>query len=53
LNWRKKSLFLWGEVHRVTRGCRLACLVEELPVWTHARVLEEIGTDEEGRGLKF
>ena len=44
---------LGGKVHTVTRECRLTCLVEGLLVRTHARVLDEIGTDEEGRRIEI
>jgi len=50
---KPEPVALGGKVHKVTRGCQLTCLVEELPVWTHARVLEEIGTDEEGERVEI
>ena len=50
---RPQSVALGGRTYRVRRGCHLTCLVEGLPVWTHARVLEEIGTDEEGKRIEI
>ena len=50
---RVEPVSLGGEVHRVTKRCLLTCLVEGLPIWTHARVLEEIGEDEEGRRIEI
>ena len=44
---------LGGGVHKVTKGTRLVCLVEGLHVWTHARVLEKIGMDEEGKEIEI
>ncbi|MFQ6092709.1 MAG: hypothetical protein ACE5OR_08520, partial [bacterium] len=49
---RVEPVSLGGEVHKVTKKCWLTCLVEGLPVSTHARVLKEIGTDEEGRKIE-
>lgn len=43
---------LGGRIHQITQGCHLTCLVEGLPIWTHARVLEEIGKDEEGKRIE-
>jgi len=48
---RVEPVSLGGKAHKVTRECRLTCLVEGLPVRTLARVLEEIGRDEEGRRI--
>jgi len=50
---RVELVSLGGEVHNVTRECRLTCLVEGLPVRMLARVLEEIGKDEEGRRIEI
>jgi len=50
---RVEPVLLGGEVHKVTKECRLTCLVEGLPVRTHARVLEEIGRDEEERKIEI
>jgi len=44
---------LGGKIHEVTQECRLICLVEGLPVRTLARVLEEIGEDEDGRRIEI
>jgi len=46
---KPQPIALGGERYQVKQGCHLTCLVEGLPVWTHARVLKEIGTDEDGR----
>ena len=50
---KPESVSLRGKVHKVTTECRLTCLVEGLPVRTHARVLEEIGIDEEGKRIEI
>jgi len=49
---KAEPVSLGGKVHRVKKGCRLTCLVEGLPIWTHARFLEEIGEDEEGKRIE-
>ena len=38
---------LGGKMHNVVKGCSLICKVEGYDMVTHARVLEEIGQDEE------
>jgi len=50
---KPEPVALGGRTYRVVRGCHLTCLVEGLPVWTHARVLEEMGTDEEGKRIEI
>lgn len=50
---KPEPVSLGGKVHKVTKWCLLTCLVEGLPVRTHARILEEIGTDEEGKGIEI
>jgi hypothetical protein len=50
---RVEPVSLGGKIHKVTQKCRLICLVEGLPVRTLARVLEEIGEDEEGRRIEI
>ena len=50
---RVEPVSLGGEVHRVKEECRLVCLVEGLPVRAHARVLDEIGVDEEERRIEI
>lgn len=42
---------LGGRAHRVDRICLLSCEVEGLPIHLEARVLPDIGTDEEGRRI--
>ena len=44
---------LGGKIHDVVLDCRLVCLVEGLPIRTNARVLEEIGSDEEGKRIEI
>lgn len=48
---RPEPVAIGGEVHRVTKECLLKCLVEGLPIRTHARVLKKIGTDERGKKI--
>jgi len=50
---RVEPVSLGGKTHKVTKECRLQCLVEGLPVRTLARVLEEIGEDQEGRRIEI
>jgi hypothetical protein len=50
---KPEPVSLGGSVHRVKKECRLICLVEGLSVRTHARVLEEIGEDEEGKRIEI
>ena len=50
---KPQPVALGGRTYQVRQGCHLTCLVEGLPVWTHARVLEEIGTDEEGKRIEI
>ena len=38
---------LGGRSHNVLNDCRLECVIEEFNILTHARVLDEIGTDED------
>jgi len=50
---RVESVALGGRAHRVEKLCVLSCLVEGLEVYLHARVLQEIGTDEEGKRINI
>ena len=38
---------LGGRSHNVQNDCRLECVIEGFNILTHARVLKEIGTDED------
>ena len=38
---------LGGRSHNVLNDCRLECAIEGFNILTHARVLDEIGTDED------
>ena len=38
---------LGGRSHNVQNDCRLECVIEGFNILTHARLLEEIGTDED------
>jgi len=44
---------LGGMEHHVTKNCWLECIIEGLPVRGHARVLDRIGIDEEGRNIEI
>jgi hypothetical protein len=48
-----ESVALGGRAHRVEQLCVLSCLVEGLEVYLHARILQEIGTDEEGKRIEI
>jgi hypothetical protein len=43
---------LGGKSHEVFNDCRLECTIEGFHVLTHARVLEEIGRDEDGKRIE-
>ena len=49
---RAEGVALGGRTHRVDRVCLLSCLVEGLQIETLARVLSEIGTDEDGKRIE-
>lgn len=49
---RPEPVALAGRVHQVEQECVLRCLVEGLPIRALARVLPDIGTDEEGRRIE-
>lgn len=50
---KPEPVALGGRTYQVKRECHLSCLVEGFPVRTHARVLDEIGTDEEGKRIEI
>lgn len=49
---KEEPVALGGKVHKIVKDCRLTCLVEGLPVRTNARVIDEIGKDEEGKKIE-
>jgi hypothetical protein len=50
---RREPVSLGGSVQQVETTCLLTCLVEGLPVRVLARVLPEIGNDEQGRRIEI
>ena len=44
---------LGGNVHEITQDCRLICKVEGNPVRVNARVINNIGKDEEGKRIEI
>ncbi|MBI1923568.1 hypothetical protein HYR99_04890 [Candidatus Poribacteria bacterium] len=44
---------LGGQPHHVFNDCRLECTIDGFQILTHARVLEEIGTDEDGNRIEI
>ncbi len=50
---KPEPVSLGGRTHQVRNICWLTCLVEGFSVRTHARVLQEIGTDEEGKRVEI
>ncbi|MFH1834198.1 MAG: hypothetical protein ABH877_04165 [bacterium] len=44
---------LGGKVHEITRWCTLRGTIEGLRVVTHARVIDELGPDEEGKRIEI
>ena len=49
----REPVALGGRAHWVERDCRLSCLVEGLLVVVRARVLPEIGRDEDGKAIEI
>lgn len=50
---REEPVALAGRVHQVDKECVLSCLVEGLPIRARARVLSDIGRDEDGRPIEI
>lgn len=48
-----QTVALGGRTHSVTQLCLLIGILEGLEVQTHARIVEEIGYDEEGRRIEI
>ncbi|MBI4678811.1 MAG: hypothetical protein HY748_14630 [Elusimicrobia bacterium] len=44
---------LGGKMHHVTENCWLECMIDGLPVRSHARVLDAIGPDENGTNIEI
>ena len=44
---------LGGQVHNVTEYCRMEAFIDEYPVRVQARVLDNIGSDEEGKQIEI
>jgi len=44
---------LGGKLHNVLNDCRVECIIDGFNILTHARVLEEIGTDEDGKRIEI
>ena len=44
---------LGGKTHHVTKNCWLEAYIKELPIRCHARVLDEIGKDENGKEIEI
>ena len=49
---KPEPVSLGGKVHNVVKDCRLECMIENLPIRTQARVLAEIGKDEDGKSIE-
>lgn len=49
---REERVALAGRVHQVNKLSPLSCLVEDLPIHVQARVLPEIGIDEQGKQIQ-
>jgi hypothetical protein len=47
-----ESVALGGKTHSISKRCLLSCTVGGLPIWTHARILEKIGEDEDGKEIE-
>ncbi len=43
---------LGGQSHHILNDCRLECTIDGFPILAHARVLEEIGADEDGKRIE-
>ncbi|MBA7662057.1 hypothetical protein ES703_70080 [subsurface metagenome] len=46
-----ESVSLGGKEHRVAKNCWFECMIGELPIRGHARVLDKIGIDEDGKRI--
>lgn len=42
-----------GKIHEILKECRLTCLVEKFSIRNHARVLDKIGLDKEGKRVEI
>ena len=49
---KPEPVAIGGMIHKVMKHCYLFCFVEGLPIRTLARVLENIGKDEEGKEIE-
>jgi hypothetical protein len=49
---KTESVALGGRTHNITQKCRLTCLVEGFLIDVLARVVKEIGKDEEGKRIE-
>ena len=47
-----ENISLGGKVHKVRMDCILNCKIENLPIRVKARVLDEIGLDEDGKNIE-
>ena len=50
---RREPVALGGRVHGVEKHCVLSCQIEGLPIEIRARVLPEIGRDEDGKTIEI
>lgn len=47
-----QAVSLGGETHSVSKCCWLDCKIEGLPIQAHARILDKIGLDEDGKKIE-
>lgn len=50
---KPESVSLGGKVHQVTRNCWIEGILEDLPIRCHARVLNNIGADDDGKNIEI
>ena len=50
---REQTTALGGKVHRVRKTCLLEAEIQGHPIDLHARVLDEIGADEDGKPIEI
>jgi hypothetical protein len=49
---KPQPVSLGGEVHSVSKCAYLDCEIEGLPIQGHARIIDEIGLDEDGKKIE-
>ncbi len=48
-----ESVSLGGKIHQVTKNCWFEGILEGFPIRCHARILNNIGTDDDGKNIEI